>query len=215
MEPQQAPGGDERHPIRVVVTDDLERSRLTVFFRLLLAIPLFVWFGFWSIAAFFIAIVNWIITLVQGHSPQSLHDFYTSYIRFSTHLHAYLLLAADPYPGFSGRPGYPVDVEIDPPATQGRWGAGFRIVLAVPAFLLASSLGGSMAIGGSSGAALLGSLTAAVAFLGWCFVFGTSGLLYAGIGVSTLLAGVIVFLVWSRRQGGWPFGAPASATIGR
>src|SRR3954454_19636526 len=81
MEPEQAPPGDDDdiHPIRVVVTDDLERSRLTVFFRVLLAIPLFIWFGLWSIAAFFIAIVNWVVTLVQGRSPQSLHDFYASY----------------------------------------------------------------------------------------------------------------------------------------
>ena len=31
------------HPIHLVVTDDLQRSRLTVFFRLLLVIPHFVW----------------------------------------------------------------------------------------------------------------------------------------------------------------------------
>ena len=31
------------HPIHLVVTDDLERNRLTVFFRLILAIPLFIW----------------------------------------------------------------------------------------------------------------------------------------------------------------------------
>ena len=29
------------HPIRLVVNDDLQRNRLTVFFRLILAIPLF------------------------------------------------------------------------------------------------------------------------------------------------------------------------------
>jgi amino acid transporter len=51
-------------------------------------------------------------------------------------------------------------------------------------------------------------LPAAVAFLGWCFVFGTAGLLYIGIGLLTLLAGVAVFLFWSRGQRAWPFGAP-------
>ena len=53
-----------------------------------------------------------------------------------------------PYPGFPGKPGYPVDVEIDPPAPQGRWGAGFRLVLAIPALLLSSALGGGVS-GGS------------------------------------------------------------------
>jgi Domain of unknown function (DUF4389) len=143
MEPEQAtPGAGELHPIRMVVTDDLERSRLTVFFRLLLAIPLFIWFGLWSIAAFFIAIINWFVTLIQGHAPQSLHDFFSSYVRFATHLHAYMLLAANPYPGFTGQPGYPVDVEIDPPAPQARWKTLFRGFLAIPALILSGTLVG-------------------------------------------------------------------------
>ena len=42
-------------PIRIVVTDDLERSRVTVFFRLLLAIPHLVVVALWGIAAFAVA----------------------------------------------------------------------------------------------------------------------------------------------------------------
>jgi amino acid transporter len=44
-----------------------------------------------------------------------------------------------------------------------------------------------------------------VAFFGWCFVFGTSGWLYVGIGLATLAVGCAVFLVWSLREGAWPF----------
>ena len=36
------------HPIRLAVYDDLKRSRLTVFFRLLLLIPHFVWQYVWG-----------------------------------------------------------------------------------------------------------------------------------------------------------------------
>ena len=39
------------HPIQVVVTDDLRRSRLTVFFRGLLVIPHLIVLILWSIAA--------------------------------------------------------------------------------------------------------------------------------------------------------------------
>ena len=39
------------HPIRLVVTDDLQRNRLTSFFRLILAIPHIVWLALWSIVA--------------------------------------------------------------------------------------------------------------------------------------------------------------------
>ena len=42
----------DSHPIRVVVGDDLRRSRLTVAFRLILAIPHIIWFFIWSLGAF-------------------------------------------------------------------------------------------------------------------------------------------------------------------
>ena len=45
--------------MRLTVTDDLRRSRLTVFFRLLLAIPHFIWWTLWTIAALLAAVANW------------------------------------------------------------------------------------------------------------------------------------------------------------
>jgi hypothetical protein len=132
--------GVEPHPIRVVVTDDLRRSRLTVFFRLILAIPHFIWLVLWSIAVVVAAIVNWFATLVRGTSPLGLHRFLAAYVRYATHFYAYLYLAANPYPFFDGSPGYPVDVEIDEPAPQNRWKVAFRLLLALPALLLAGVL---------------------------------------------------------------------------
>jgi hypothetical protein len=148
-EPSEPPPDPDRHPIRVVITDDLERSRLTVFFRLLLAIPLLIWLAIWSIGAFFVGIVNWFATLIKGRSPVSLHDFFASYVRFTTHVHAYLFLAANPYPSFAGKPGYPIDVEIDPPEPQSRWKTAFRLILATPALALAGTLIGSPSGGGN------------------------------------------------------------------
>lgn len=134
----------EPHPIRIVVTDDLRRSRLTVFFRLLLAIPHIVWLLLWSIAIVVTAIVNWIVTLIIGRSPAALHNFSAAYIRYSIHVRAYLFLAANPFPGFTGEPGsYPIDVEIAPPVPQRRLVTLFRIVLVIPALLLSTALAGS------------------------------------------------------------------------
>jgi hypothetical protein len=146
----QPPPDPNRHPIRVVVTDDLRRWRLTVGFRLLLSIPLWIWLFIWSIGVFFAAIVNWFLTLIKGRSPLSLHDFFASYIRFTTHLHAYFFFAADPYPGFTGKPGYPVDVVIDPPERQSRWKTLFRIVLVIPAAVIAGTLVGAPGGGGNN-----------------------------------------------------------------
>jgi Domain of unknown function (DUF4389) len=137
------------HPIRITVADDLARSRLTVFFRLLLAIPHFIWLLLWTIAALFAAIANWIVTLVTGRPPAGLHRFLSRYVRYGTHVYAYLTLAANPFPGFTGDPGsYPIDLEVDPPERQSRWVTGFRLLLALPALLLVSTIGGG---GGSGG----------------------------------------------------------------
>jgi hypothetical protein len=155
-----------RHPVRVVVTDDLQRSRLTVFFRLLLAIPHLLWLSLWGAVAFVIVVINWFATLFKGQSPQGLHDFLGAYLRYATHVESYVLLAANPYPAFFvGSVGpYPIDLEIAPPERQSRWKTGFRAFLAVPAFLLAwTFLGGPIGSRYYVGA----GLAATTAFLTW------------------------------------------------
>ncbi len=163
--------GAETRPVRLVVSDDLRRGRGSVFFRLWFAIPFILWLTLWGIAAFFVVIANWFATLFQGISPRSLHGFLARFVRFAVHTYAYLYLAAEPMPGFGGRPGYPIDVEIDPPVRQNRWKVGFRLVLAVPALILLAAFFGTG--GGFSGPSeaetgRLGLLVAA-AFLGWFF----------------------------------------------
>ena len=103
----------EQRPIRLIVRDDLQRSRLTVVFRLFLAIPLFVWVVLRGIAAGVVGFVNWLAVLIQGEVPDSLHGFVASYIRYSTQVSAYVFLAADPYPWFRCQSDYPIDLEID------------------------------------------------------------------------------------------------------
>jgi len=88
----------QEHPVRLLVADDLERSRLTVFFRLLLAIPHLIWLTLWGIAALFATIANWFATLFSGTSPEGLHSFLARYAKYATQLHSYLYLAANPYP---------------------------------------------------------------------------------------------------------------------
>jgi hypothetical protein len=131
LEPAKPP-----HPIHLVVTDDLVRSRLTVFFRLLLVIPIAIWLALWAIAAFLVVIVAWFAGLITGRVPEGLHRFLASFIRCSTHVTAYFLIAANPYPSFSGAPGYPVDVEIAGPVKQNRLTIFFRGILVIPAYIV-------------------------------------------------------------------------------
>ena len=164
------------HPVRLVVEDDLQRRRLTVFFRLILAIPHFIWVFLWSIATVFAAIVNWVVTLVSGQPPDGLHRFMCSYVRYLTHVNAYVGLVGNPYPGFVGEEGeYPIDVILPGPAPQLRWKTFFRIFLAVPTLLLSSALGGGGNIRFSTGRGKSarysggggGALGGVCAVLGW------------------------------------------------
>jgi hypothetical protein len=129
------------HPIRLVVNDDLQRNRLTVFFRLILAIPLLLWAVLWAVIAVLAYIVNWFATLFMGRSPDGLHNFLATFLRYTTHVRAYTLLVADPYPPFTGKEGtYPIDLEVDPPERQNRLTVFFRGILAIPALLLSNIL---------------------------------------------------------------------------
>jgi uncharacterized protein DUF4389 len=130
-----------QHPIRLVVNDDLQRNRLTVFFRLILAIPLLLWATLWLVIAVLATIANWFATLFTGRSPDGLQNFLGTFLRYTTHVRAYLLLVADPYPSFTGRQGtYPIDLEVDPPEPQSRLTVLFRVILAIPALLLTNIL---------------------------------------------------------------------------
>lgn len=191
-------------PVRLVVAADLERSRLTVFFRLLLAVPHLVWLVLWSVVTLVVAVINWFATLLRGQSPAWAHGFLAAYVRYATHVNAFLSLAADPFPGFTGAPGsYPVDVEIDPPARQNRWKTGFRGLLALPASLLAGALGGSslsLSIANISFSIGVGLLFAA-ALLGWWVALlkaqMPAGLEHAatyGLGYSAQLSGYSLLL---------------------
>ena len=126
----------DEHPVRLVVEDDLRRSRLTVFFRLLLALPHLVWLTLWGFLAVLAILANWVATLVAGRPPAPLHRFLSAYLRYRNHVSAYLFLLANPFPGFVGAPRiYPVDLEIAGPDRQNRWITAFRFVLAVPALV--------------------------------------------------------------------------------
>lgn len=129
------------HPIHLVVTDDLHRSRLTVFFRLLLVIPHLIWLALWGIAVWFAVIAAWFVGIFTGRIPDGLHGFIASYLRYLTHVYAYTVIAADPFPAFSGAAGYPIDVEIAPPVKQSRLTIFFRFFLFIPAYLVLAVLG--------------------------------------------------------------------------
>ncbi len=93
---------DLNYPVRFLADDDTTgRNRLTVFFRILLAIPHAIIVGLLSYAARAVAFVCWLIALFAGSVPDGLHNFLAGYLRWSIRLQAYEGLITDKYPPFS------------------------------------------------------------------------------------------------------------------
>jgi hypothetical protein len=146
------------HPIRLVNDDDLRRSRVTVFFRLLLAVPHFLWLALWSVAALLAALAGWVVALFRGRVPDPIHASLARYTRYFTHFYAYYHLLSEPFPRFGGARGYPVDLDVDPTEAQSRLTVLLRWLLAIPAFLLAYAFRVLMSV---------------LAFVGWFYALAT------------------------------------------
>jgi hypothetical protein len=148
-----------RVPARIIVKDDLRRSRVTVFFRLPLSVPHLVWLALWGAAVTVAIALNWFATLALGRPPRPLHRFISTYVRYQTHVVAFVTLIGNPFPGFLGRPGsYPIDLEIDGPDRQHRLKTLFRLFLALPAAMLSAAASGLLLV---------------VTFLAWFAALGT------------------------------------------
>jgi Domain of unknown function (DUF4389) len=60
---------------------------------------------------------------------------------------AFLYLAANPFPGFTGLPGtYALDLDLPRPERQSRWRTGFRVVLVLPALIVSSALNSGLVV---------------------------------------------------------------------
>jgi hypothetical protein len=130
------------HTVRLIDHDDLKRSRLTVLVRVLLALPHAIWLTLYTFVALFVGLANWVMTLIKGRSPQRLHRWLVRYLRYYVYVYSYVYILANPYPPFHGdQRSYRVDLQIEGPDEQRRLVTAFRIVLAIPAFVLAWVLG--------------------------------------------------------------------------
>lgn len=115
-----------------------QRSRLTTFFRLFLAIPHFIVLYVWGLIAGLAVIVAWFALVITGRYPQSLYDFVSGLQRYSTAVYGYIALLTDEYPPFSGNTdNYPIHLKVPPAkAEYNRLKVLFRIILAIPVFII-------------------------------------------------------------------------------
>ena len=126
------------------------RSRLTAFFRLILAIPLAIWLYIYEIVALIAVVIAWFAIVITGRYPQGLYDFVAGFTRFLARFTAYAALLCDPYPSFGGSddPAYPVRMEFAGPLEHySRLKTLFRIILAIPIVIVRYIMGLLLEIG--------------------------------------------------------------------
>jgi hypothetical protein len=127
------------YPVRFE-TDYVERrSRLTTFFRLILAIPHAILLYFYGIVASLAIVIAWFAIVITGHYPRGLYDFVAGFLRYVTRFLGYSVLLVDPYPPFGGSDdaSYPLRLTFAGPQERySRLKALFRFVLAIPIVVL-------------------------------------------------------------------------------
>jgi hypothetical protein len=115
------------------------RSRLTTFFRLILAIPVAIVLYVFGIVAWFGVVIAWFAIIITGRYPKGLYDFVADFTRFLARVTAYSVLLTDAYPPFNGShdASYPVRMEFAGPLERySRLKTLFRVILAIPIVIL-------------------------------------------------------------------------------
>jgi uncharacterized protein DUF4389 len=127
------------YPVTFETDFEEPRSRLTTFFRAILAIPHLILFTLWSFAAGIAVLIAWFALIFTARYPRGLFDFVAGSLRYGTRVTGYTYLLTDRYPSFTGteEPEYPLRLNIAPPLERySRLKAGFRFILAIPVALI-------------------------------------------------------------------------------
>ncbi len=96
------PFGDVPYPASFSLDEPQEpRNRVSVAFRLFLAIPHFIVLVFVMLAWYVTTAVAWVTILVTGRYPSRLYGFGVGALRWRLRVDAYMLLLVDDYPPFS------------------------------------------------------------------------------------------------------------------
>jgi len=96
------PFGDDEYPAQLRIDPSpASRNRLTVAFRVFLALPHIIVLWLLGFAWGFATLVAWVSILFTGRYPERLYRFSVGMLRWNARVEAYLLLLYDQYPPFS------------------------------------------------------------------------------------------------------------------
>lgn len=127
------------YPVAYQADYQEQQSRLTTFFRLIVAIPWFIVAYFWALVGGVCVIISWFALLFTGRYPEGLYGFVAKYLRFSARANSWMYLMTDVWPPFDGNdhPEYPIRLLIpQPQAEYSRVKVLFRIIVGIPVIVM-------------------------------------------------------------------------------
>ena len=80
------------YPVVYQQNPPVERNRLTVFFRLFMLIPHWIWICIYGIGAIVVVFCAWFAILVTGRYPDGMYNFVAGFLRYSSRVNAYSYL---------------------------------------------------------------------------------------------------------------------------
>jgi hypothetical protein len=123
-------------PVLVAFAGSAPQSRLTVAFRIFLAIPQLIVLWLLGVAAGVITIIGWFGALFTGRLPVFAADFLSGYLRWLSRVYAYNYLLTDVYPPFTlDDADYPVRLAVTP-GRLNRLAVLFRFFLLIPCWIV-------------------------------------------------------------------------------
>ena len=123
-------------PVLVAFAGPAPQSRLTVAFRIFLAIPQLIVLWLLGVAAGVITIIGWFGALFTARLPVFAADFLTGYLRWLSRVYAYNYLLTDVYPPFTlDDADYPVRLAVTP-GRLNRLAVLFRFFLLIPCWIV-------------------------------------------------------------------------------
>ncbi len=106
---------DPSYPVRVhFASRAAKQSRVKVFFRLILLIPLLIMAQIISYVLLAVAAVSWVTIVFRGYQPAAIHNALAWSLSWTTRMNAYSWLMRDEYPPV----GDEIPVEVNPPALE-------------------------------------------------------------------------------------------------
>lgn len=117
----------------VAIEGPQPQRRISVFFRLILAIPHFIALSFLGIGAAIFLIIAWFSALFTGRVPDGIASYLENFLHWNLRVQGYLFLLTDVYPPFTlGPANYPISLRLERSESLSRLNVLFRYFFMMP-----------------------------------------------------------------------------------